>query len=171
MSALIALNHRDFFISKGVTGNLLSTRIKGLCLVLFYSNACPNCLNLIPIFKALPGTVSGCSFAAINLSVDGNRNCIAMSQQTKMPIKYVPMLILYVDGKPHMRYTGEGNLQMIRNFIVEVYNRLIGNTQPMMGTIKESKKHIPRYTIGHPLYGKKKDNKSYLVFNGVYRKK
>ena len=93
-----------------------------MSLVMFYSTECVHCQKLIPIIKTLPNIVNGCQFAIINVSK--NRQIIGMSQQSKSPIKYVPYIILYVNGQPFMRYDGPQKMNEIRKFIFEVHNTI-----------------------------------------------
>ena len=102
MSGLLFLTANDFQNIEKENGNVLCTNIKGFSLILFYSTQCNYCKELIPIFKNLPGQVDGCNFGMIN--VNKNKHIIQMSNQTIVPITYVPYIILYIDGIPFMRY-------------------------------------------------------------------
>ena len=104
MSGLLFLTTEDFNTQNGVKGSIMCTNIQGFSLVLFYSTECQHCQSLIPIFKRLPGSVGGCQFGMINVSL--NKQCVMMSRNTIAPIKVVPYIVLYINGKPHMRYNG-----------------------------------------------------------------
>lgn len=168
MSGLLFLTTEDFQISKGNKGPIMSTNIRGFSLILFYSTQCQHCKSLIPIFKNLPGTVGGCQFGMINVS--HNKQCIMMSRQTISPIRVVPYIILYVNGKPYMRYQGPHDAREISRFIVEVSKKI----QSKQKFIKQDKRirvdpkgGIPAYTIGHPLCGPD-DKVCYLEFDNAY---
>ena len=118
MSGLLFLSSEDFKLIKGTKGNIMCTSLPGISLILFYSTQCSHCQSLIPIFKTLPGTVSGCQFGMINVS--HNKNCVIMSRDTIAPIKVVPYIILYAHGKPYMRYQGPQDVKEIARFILEV---------------------------------------------------
>jgi thioredoxin-like negative regulator of GroEL len=168
MSGLLFLSSEDFKIIKGTKGNIMCTSLPGISLILFYSTQCSHCQSLIPIFKTLPGTVSGCQFGMINVS--HNKNCVIMSRDTIAPIKVVPYIILYCHGKPYMRYQGPQDVKEIARFILEV-SKNIQNKQPIgkdNKNIKTSKNSIPAYTVGKPLYGP--DNECYLEFDNAYTK-
>lgn len=170
MSGLLFLTSEDFFLGKGQKGNLLCTNIPGFSLVLFYSTQCGFCQNFIPVFKKLPGTLGGCQFGMINVSQ--NKKCVEMSQHTLTPIKYVPYILLYIDGKPFMVYKGEGNEAQIRQFIVDISN----NIQKKQNFSKERVKEdtptgIPEYTIGKPVIGGKDQMVCYLTNEEAYNKK
>jgi thiol-disulfide isomerase/thioredoxin len=131
MSGLLFLSSNDFVILKGLKGDILCNFIPGISLIMFYSNSCENCKNLIPIFKQLPGNISGCQFGLVNLSQ--NKNIIEMSFNTITPIEFVPYIVLFNDGKPFIRYTGPHNIKCLTQFIVEI-----------AGTIKSRNKGINR---------------------------
>ena len=67
----------------------------------------PNCyiVKFIPIFNLR--TLTGCQFGMIN--VNKNKNIIRLSKQTISQITFVPYIILFINGKPFMRYDGPIN--------------------------------------------------------------
>ena len=165
MSGLLFLTSDDFNIAKGSKGNILCHGIPGFSLILFYSTKCEYCQTLIPIFKELPGTIGGCQFGMINVST--NKQCVRMSKNTIAPIEYVPYIILYIQGKPFMRYNGPQDSGEIRRFVFEVANKVQSKQKFTNDNINKNEKGIPEYTIGHPLCGP--DNKvCYLEFNNAY---
>ena len=168
MSGLHFLTSDDFEIQRGPKGPILCTNLQGFSLILFYSTQCDYCQAFIPIFKRLPGSVGGCQFGMINVS--HNKQCVMKSRQTIAPIKEVPYIILYVNGKPYMRYRGPQDPREIGRFIVEVSQKVQTN-QSFSKTdqrIKEDPRTgIPAYTIGHPLYGPD-DKVCYLDFEEAY---
>jgi thiol-disulfide isomerase/thioredoxin len=169
MSALLFLTSSDFSVGRGVDGQVLCVPVSGFSLMLFYSEKCEHCKNLIPIFKKLPGTVGGCQFGMIN--VNSNRKCIEMAKQTIAPIQYVPYIVMYDNGKPVMTYKGPHEAPLICRFVVEVAQNIRKKQQNYSesGAVikKDAKSKIPAYTIGHPLCGK--DGKvCYLEFDGAY---
>jgi len=172
MSGLLFLTANDFQNIEKENGNVLCTNIKGFSLILFYSTQCNYCKELIPIFKNLPGQVDGCNFGMIN--VNKNKHIIQMSNQTIVPITYVPYIILYIDGIPFMRYDGESNQDEILNFIIEVANKVKEkrqfsnkNNQEENNKLKEPE--IPPYCIAKPLCGKN-DRRCYLKYDSAYKK-
>ena len=168
MSALLFLTDEDFFISKGTKGPILCTNIPGYSLILFYSNKCPHCRVLDPIFRSLPGTIQGCQFGMLN--VNNNSGCIQLSKNTISPITYVPTLILHVNGRPFMKYSGPLDLENIRRFIIEVAQKLQNKHKFSSENVKEDiRGKIPEYAAGYPLYGD--ENVTYLEFNEAYTSK
>lgn len=169
MSGLLFLTSEDFFIAKGTKGNIMCHGIKGFSLTLFYSTQCEHCQSLIPIFKELPGTIGGCQFGMINVST--NKSCVKMSKQTIAPIKYVPNIILCIDGKPFMRYNGPHDMSEIRRFVVEVANKVQNKQKFSNDANIKVGKDIPEYSIGKPLCGFGPDgNVCYLNFDDAYVK-
>jgi len=169
MSGLLFLTSEDFQVIKGIKGNILCHTIQGFSLILFYSTQCSHCHDFIPIFKTLPGNVGGCQFGMINVS--HNKKCIIMSRDTITPIKFVPYIILYINGKPYMRYQGPHDAADITRFIVEVSQKVQTKqsfTKEDNKNVKQEKSEgIPAYTIGKPLCGED-DKICYLEFNTAY---
>ena len=167
MSGLLFLSSDDFTPTKGSNGNILCHSIPGFSLILFYSTQCTHCQTLIPIFKKLPGSIGGCQFGMINVS--SNKQCIRMSKDTIAPIEYVPYIVLYIQGKPFMRYNGPHDSEEIRRFVIEVANKVKSKQKFTSETVKDVKKGIPEYCLGVPLCGP--DSKvCYLDFNDAYVK-
>lgn len=168
MSGLLFLSSEDFIVSKGTKGPILCTNIPGCSLILFYSPACPHCKILDPIFRQLPGTIQGCQFGMLN--VNNNHTCIAMSKNTVSPITYVPMIILYFNGRPYMIYKGPYDIEHIRRFIFEISQKLMTKQKFTSEHVKEpARGRIPEYTIGHPLFGE--EGRTYLEFKQAYGSK
>ena len=168
MSGLLFLSSEDFAIAKGTKGNILCHSIPGFSLILFYSTQCVYCKDLIPIFKKLPGTIGGCQFGMINVST--NKTCVRMSRQTIAPITYVPYILLYINGRPFMRYQGPHDPKEITRFVIEVSQKMQNKQKFTSENVKEdSRGGIPAYTIGKPLYGPD-DKVCYLEFDEAYGK-
>ena len=167
MSGLLFLTSDDFHVSKGTKGDILCHSINGFSLILFYSTQCTHCQNLIPLFKKLPGTIGGCQFGMINVST--NKKCVVMSKDTVTPITYVPYIVLYINGKPYMRYQGPQDVNEIRRFVFEVAQKVESKQKFSDDRVKEDPRgNLPAYTIGHPLYGD--DKVCYLEFDNAYSK-
>lgn len=137
-------------IQRGTKGNIMCTKIPGFSLILYYSTQCQYCQSLIPIFKTLPGTIGGCQFGMLNVST--NKSCVLMSKQTIVPIKFVPYIVLYINGKPFMAYDGPANGEEIRRFVIEAANNVKEKRQFTKGKVKEAEDDgIPKYTVGIPV--------------------
>lgn len=169
MSGLLFLQACDFSVQNGQKGDIVCNNIRGISLILMYSTKCEYCQRLIPIFKRLPGTIGGCQFGMINVSVE--TDIVLMSRNSISPIKYVPLIILYVNGKPFIRYDGPHTEQDIRQFLFEVTSKLQAKEKFSSDKNKENSKNsreIPEYTVGYPLFGE--DDDFYLEFNEAYPK-
>ena len=166
MSGLLFLQSGDFSLQTGTKGDILCNSIRGISLILFYSTKCEHCKALIPVFKRLPGTIGGCQFGMINVTTE--KDIVRMSASSVMPIKYVPLIVLFVQGKPFIRYDGPHEDNEIRKFLVEVTSKLQTKEKFSNDKVKDSRneKEIPAYTVGHPLYGQ--ENVSYLEFDEAY---
>jgi thiol-disulfide isomerase/thioredoxin len=165
MSGLLFLSDEDFSISKGTKGNIMCHSIPGFSLILFYSTQCHHCQTLIPVFKKLPGTIGGCQFGMINVSK--NKQCVRMSKNTIAPITYVPYVVLYINGRPFMKYQGPHDEREIGRFVYEVSQKVKNKQKFTSEKIKEDPRGgIPAYSIGKPLYGK--DKVCYLEFCNAY---
>jgi thioredoxin-like negative regulator of GroEL len=151
------LTRDDFRLTLMNSMTVLSHEIKGFSVVLFYSPQCVYCKQFIPIFKHLPDVLNGCQFAMINVSV--NKSLVTLSQQSNTPITYVPLIILYINGRPYIRYTGPLVENDLRRFIIDVSNKV--HESGFTHVLKTN--GIPDYSMGKPLYGE--DEVSYLQFN------
>jgi thiol-disulfide isomerase/thioredoxin len=119
---LLYLTEKDFFVQNGKKGPLLCCNTKGVTFVLFYAKSCPHCSDVFPIFQELPRILPSCQIALIN--VTSNMNVAQMSKDTTCPITYVPLMILFINGRPFMKYTGAKTLQDIYAFLQDVLNKL-----------------------------------------------
>lgn len=167
MSGLLFLTSADFTVAKGAKGEIMCNNISGFSLILFYSTQCQHCKTLIPTFKRLPGTIGGCQFGMVNVST--NKSCVRMSRDTIAPITYVPYIVLYINGKPFMRYNGPPHENEIRRFVIEVANKIQNKQKFAQGVVKQQQKSIPEYCLGKPLVGQD-DNVCYLDMKEAYPK-
>ncbi len=90
---------------------------------MFHSHRCGHCVNFLPEFKKLPGSIRGVNFGLCSVD-DGNRVVVQMSQQSTTPISAVPKFILYSDGIPYVEYSGQRSRQAILGFLQEIINKL-----------------------------------------------
>lgn len=118
MNGLVFLTSEDFCIKTQADGRKLCHGIKGFSLIFFYSTNCPHCHAFIPLFKKLAGHVGGCQFGMVNVST--NKNCVVMSYTTITQITEVPYIVFYLDGIPLVRYKGPQDIEIIKEFVVEM---------------------------------------------------
>lgn len=166
MSGLLFLTTEDFSIQDGTKGPILCNGIPGFSLILFYSTQCGHCQDLIPIFKRLPGTIGGCQFGMINVS--SNKKVVRMSNKTIAPVTYVPYIILYINGKPFMKYNGPHTSVQLKNFVIEVANKVQNKQQFSKKNVNpdENNRGLPEYSIGIPWNPKLV---CYLDFENAYK--
>jgi len=172
MNSLVSLTQQDFGIRLGTRGPILCTNVDGLFFVLFYDHQCQFCQHLFPVFNQLSETIRGCRFGAVNVRAAGNREIPRMSLQTIAPIRYVPFIIVYWNGKPYMQYDGERSYPALKEFAIKVgmtvaqrrFKKFVGNVaqQP-----HNAGKPIPAYTVGKPICGDG-DDVCYLEFTDAY---
>lgn len=187
-SGIYFLNEDDFILRENTKGKLLGIKenFNGLTLLLFYSRECQFCEKLLAQFKQLPSLIMGCKFGMVN--INQNPTVVDISKTTISPITYVPDLILYVNGLPYMRYDGPGEIENIKEFIVDIYQKLqktsflqnqngqhqSSTTENEIQTTTSShakiEDEIPAYSVGKPLCGTSKDayGKCYLDFDDAY---
>lgn len=173
MSGLLFMTHSDFQITKTNQGNLLTHNIPNLSLILIYSTQCEHCSKLLPIFKKLPSTIDGCQFGILNIGA--NKNMIPLCKDTILPIEYVPLMVLFIDKKPFMKYNGPHDIEDIRKFVIDV-SRKMSEKQKFVNTQQQStdrkisidKKSSP-CTTGVPLYGQ--GGEKYITFVQMLKSK
>jgi thiol-disulfide isomerase/thioredoxin len=162
MSILSFLQTDDFEIKNGSEGPILCNKIPGYSLIMFYSTKCSICQEILPMYKRLPGTVFGCQFGIVNVSL--NRDLVEMSRKTKSRLEYVPYIVMYIEGKPFMSYKGRNTEKDIIKFVQDVHAS-VNNRQKGFVTEKgktEVNTVIPAYTIGVPVQGDKNSQVCYI---------
>jgi len=171
MNSLIFLSEQDFSIQQGKKGKLLCNNLSGISLVLFFSKQCKHCVSLYPIFERLPQHIPGCQFALLNVST--NPSVARMSQETILPLTHVPFLILFVNGKPFLRYNGEKSLNALANFVSEVLNRIQTQTTKNFTNnstlVVDDDMEIPAFSVGLPYNILCEGETCYLKFGDAYK--
>lgn len=122
---LYQLTDKEFTLNQTKKGYTLCNTIKGISFGVFYSSNCPHCKVALSIVNSLSKKANICNFFIIN--VDTYKNIVDMSQKTISPIKYVPDMILYVNGRPFLKYTGVKTENDVGNFIANVIKQLQSN--------------------------------------------
>ena len=174
MNNLYHLTGEDFFLEQGSDGRkLLCIDAKGLVLVCFHVNSdrCAHCEDAIPEFKRLPQRIGNCKFALANLSA--NPDLIKMSKLSKAPIEYVPFIILYVNGRPFLKYSGERTTQEMAEFVQEVVQKLQTKQQFIEQKNFKIESDIPAYSVGLPYNVVCDEEKGvcYLSYESAYQVK
>lgn len=165
MSSLLFLTYQDFVINYTNGVNMLCTQMPGFSFVLFYSPLCHHCKIVLPEFKQLSNMINGCQFGIVNINQNGY--LIEVSHKTVTPIQFVPLMMMYFNGVPIVKYTGELNLRSLNEFVINTAKQMFEE-----GFKFTKEKGIPSYTIGEPLWGDGTDI-AYLEYSddcGYYKK-
>ena len=95
-----------------------------------------------------------------------------MSEKTITPLKFVPDMIIYYDGRPLMRYEGAYNDAYIKKFVLDIANNMQKKQQFAKNQVKEPQAGtgIPAYCIGKPISGDKGQQVCYLSNESAYKK-
>lgn len=114
MSSITFLNSHNFVVA-GTRQKTLGINIQGNIFVFFKMDGCKNCAQFEPIFAQLAKQEDRVTCALLNITQ--NREVVMWARETSTPITSVPILILYVDGRPHAKFNGTKNIPSIRKFI------------------------------------------------------
>lgn len=170
MNSIIRLRLDDFEVQKGAKGQLLCVGIKGISLVMFYSPLCKNiCEPLLPQFRQLPNIINSVKFCTIN--INEHVGIIHLSEQTISPIRFVPFIILYVNGRPFLQYDDAPDLNKLVEF-VRYSLKLIESKKTFIDKgAKVDQAEIPKFTIAKPYHDFKCDENGLclLTYNEAYK--
>ncbi len=129
-------------------GRSMRINIGGMVFVMFMSSNCPHCRTMQPVFEDLSKRELRVKFAFAN--VGQFKRVVGLAQTTNTPIKFVPTLILYYNGRPHARYKGKQDPQSIFAFLNKMVNDLGGG---MNDTFISQPGPQPARTAGNTLPG------------------
>lgn len=178
MSGLFYLTHREFSLqaAQASQGTLpqggkqaydLVHRLPGISMVFFYSKSCSFCNTLKPIFSSLAGKISGVHFALANVSAD-NMRLQQMSEASVTPIKYVPLLTVYVNGQHYMEYRGPKTAEGMARAIYEISQKVQTGKDFATGKVCEA----PSGAAGYCVDGTDGDEDvCYFTFDEAYNGK
>ena len=171
-NGLFFLTDENFSTQEGPKGKTMCVNLEGYALIFFYSTNCTHCQSLIPNYKKLPSSVGGCTFGMVN--INASSGVVTKSKTTNAPIRYVPLIVLYINGKPFMRYDGPQEFESIKRFVIEIAQEISKNG----GKVKQQKQNltkqapqVPAYTIGQPKNSGPRNAVAYGAFDSVYGKK
>ena len=94
----------------------------GICIVMFKSNGCKFSNQFFPIYTKLSSRESRLTWATVN--IDGNRNIVNMSKGTKTQINAVPIIIMYVNGRPFAKYSGDLSGEKLMDFVNKILDKV-----------------------------------------------
>jgi len=121
MATIVKLTPNDFTML-GTTNKTLGIRNPGSMLILYRMN-CNNCATFEPIFRELAKKDPRIQYGVLDL--DAYQQVAQWSNQTSTPIKHVPFLVLYINGRPHAKFSGTKNVASISSFLTKALD-----TQP-----------------------------------------
>ncbi len=108
---MLYLDKADFILSQPPPSNNQEKKknsknriTNSFSLIMFSGNNCTYCQELKPIFKKLVGTIPNCQIGTVNVSLQPE--LAELSQQTTTPIRYVPLIIFYINGTPFKEFGG-----------------------------------------------------------------
>lgn len=155
--SIVYLKPNDFYVTQT---NDLAHRVPKFSLVFFSSANCVYCKDVLPAFASVSSIIKGCTFAIMDVDQGGMR-IVKMSEKTKTPITYVPLVVMYVNGIPIAMFDSDeenpsANFNLLKNFV-------IGNARAIRegrkaGGVNMHKKDykICDTSIGMPICGPRK---------------
>lgn len=141
------LTPNDFTIHDG---ELVKPNDQGYSFVFFFTNTCPLCNDVKPAFNRLSRIIRGVSFAYMDVE-QNNWLLRDMSLRTRTPIDYVPLLILFANGRPIAQFfqdedVPQNNTERMKKFIMAT----TGGHQQHNHSSQNAGADIPAYSIGIP---------------------
>ena len=122
------LVYSDFSVESGDSNkNNLRLSYPGPMAVLIMSSSNDEGLQARQILAKLK--IEGLGKACIDIYTGNNRNIIRMSQATITPIRRVPMLFLFIDGKIRGNYTKELSLQSVTAWFRDKYSKFASHAR------------------------------------------
>lgn len=152
------LTPNDFAIQNG---ELVKPNDQGYSFVFLFTNECRWCDDVKPAFNYLSKMIRGVNFAYMDVA-QNNWSLRDMSLRTRTPIEYVPLLLLFANGRQIAQFfqdeeNPQNNIPKMQHFII---NNTRHHQQPQSTRIKGSPNNtiaqgtsgneIPPYTIGIP---------------------
>lgn len=167
-NSIYMINGNSFQVVKRPDTNKPTLAIKqrhGTTLILFYSTTCQYCHEMMNKFEELSTIISNCVFATCNIG--DNMEVAEQSQYTDTPITYVPLLVLYINGLPYVRFNGDEDVPTLRDIITKTTNELTHQISSASASPAQQQERANRPYDGNPLRGKKMKNKCYIKFGGM----
>lgn len=133
------LGTENFFMA----GKSLNIDIQGITLVFFKSERCQGCAMFDQVFNQIAKEDRRLNYATIDLS--HHQSVVQMSKSSTTEIRKVPHVILYDQGRPHARFTGDKTIKGIRDFLGTILPSLL-QRQPQASFVQPQQGHN---SIGH----------------------
>ena len=106
-------------------GHMLCNVQAPIMFVMFKTENCAYCQQTAPIFFDLSQREIRTKWAIADVSK--YRNIIAMAKASSTPLRAVPMMILYINGRPHANYKGKRTAQHIYTFLNKILSSINTN--------------------------------------------
>lgn len=140
-------------------------RIPGVTVVFFYSISCPVCKPLFHEFKGLPGKVHGVNFAVANVSAN-NMRIQQMAEASITPIRYVPYIVVYVNGKFYLEYRGPKKIENIARASYEIASKIQSGKDFTQGKVCTSQNGAQGYCVDG--YSQDDDDNMCYTYEEIY---
>lgn len=156
------LTPNDFAIQNG---KLVKPNDQGYSFVFLFTNECEWCDDVKPAFNYLSKMIRGVNFAYMDVA-QNNWQLRNMSLRTRTPIEYVPLLLLFANGRQIAQFfqdedNPQNNIPKMQNFIMVNTRNHQQQTQSTRirggvaggsssGGSNPSSSDIPAYSIGIP---------------------
>lgn len=170
---VVHLKPSDFFVTRN---NELANNIKGFSVVFFKSDKCVYCNDVMPAFLQASSSIQGCTFAIMNVDQD-NMRIVRIAEITVNPLKYVPYVVLYVNGIPATVFNPDeqnpdANAKLLKDFIVK--NAALIKTGKKIelavsSSSSESKQRVCETSTGIAICGIKSRGKCYMSAEMAYK--
>lgn len=119
------LTQDNFTLENG--GRSMTCDVPGVCIVLFKTDNCGYCDRFFPIYSKVSSKESRMTFACVD--VNNNRNVVVMSKGTKVPIKAVPLILVYVNGRIKLKYNGDRSEASFSSFVQKALQETANDVQ------------------------------------------
>jgi len=154
--SIVYLTPDDFYITND---NEFVHRLPNFSLVFFSSIKCEYCKDVLPAFVSMSSMIKGCTFAMMDVD-QMNKRVVRMSADTKLPITYVPFVVMYVNGTPIGVFNPDENnpsrnLDLLKDFIVDNANSIKNRKSSEMTGSYLGHHKVCDTSIGMALCGKK----------------
>lgn len=152
--SIVHLTPNDFHITQS---NDLANKIPKFSLVFFSSANCIYCKDVLPAFIDVSTRIKGCTFAIMDVDQAGMK-IVKMSEHTKTPIAYVPLVIMYVKGIPLSVFDSDEenpleNSRRLEEFIIVNANAVREGKTTSGGSTSNKKNRICETSIGIAVCG------------------
>ena len=167
------LTPNDFAIQNG---ELVKLNDQGYSFVFFFTTNCQWCDDVKPAFNDLSKMIRGVNFAYMDVA-QNKWQLINMSHMTSTPIEYVPLLLLFANGRQiaqffHDEDNPKNNIPKMQNFIMintrQTQSTRIRGGSSSIGPPQGGGSDIPAYSIGIP--GNLASRKVCKLYDNAYMK-